>query len=271
MHRPMETGFAQTLLRRPSFEAAVVEAMGATAAFARHTHDEFVISANVGGAERIWLDGRSLEAGPGDITVYEPGAMQASQGASVAGSRWGFVSLYAEPGFVARTLGLPQPPPPGEPVLRDRGLFGQFMRLRRIIALRDGTDDGLAEETVVAILAATVGAGGCRRPVPRGDALVRRVATLLTDRLGDHPSLTQIAAEVGISREHLVRRFSAAYGMPPMRWALQRRVARARTLLRAGTPPADVAAALGFTDQAHLTRVFRDAMGTTPGRYRAGN
>jgi AraC-like DNA-binding protein len=59
--------------------------------------------------------------------------------------------------------------------------------------------------------------------------------------------------------------------MPPMRWALQRRVARARTLLRAGTPPADVAAALGFTDQAHLTRVFRDAMGTTPGRYRAGN
>jgi AraC-like DNA-binding protein len=145
------------------------------------------------------------------------------------------------------------------------------MRLRRIIALRDGTDDGLAEETVVAILAATVGAGGCRRPVPRGDALVRRVATLLTDRLGDRPSLTQIAAEVGISREHLVRRFSAAYGMPPMRWALQRRVARARTLLRAGTPPADVAAALGFTDQAHLTRVFRDAMGTTPGRYRAGN
>lgn len=266
----METGFVQTLFRRPGFEAAVVEATGVTAAFGKHTHDDFVISANVGGAERIWLDGRSLEAGPGDTTVYEPGAMQASQGETVAGVRWGFVSLYAEPGFVAVALGLPQPPAPGEPVLRDRDLFGQFMRLRRIIALPDETDDGLAEETVVAILAATVGAGGCRRPVPRGDALVRRVAALLTDRLSDRPSLTQIAAEVGISREHLIRRFSGVYGMPPMRWASQLRVARARSLLRAGMPPADVAAALGFTDQAHLTRAFRDAMGTTPGRYRAG-
>jgi AraC-like DNA-binding protein len=39
-------------------------------------------------------------------------------------------------------------------------------------------------------------------------------------------------------------------------------------LLRGGTPPGDVAAMLGFADQAHLTRAFRNAMGTTPGRYR---
>ena len=71
-----------------------------------------------------------------------------------------------------------------------------------------------------------------------------------------------------MSREHLIRRFASVHGMPPMAWALQRRVARARTLLRGGIRPAEVAALLGFADQAHLTRAFRNAMGTTPGRYR---
>ena len=98
--------------------------------------------------------------------------------------------------------------------------------------------------------------------------IVRRAAAMLLDRLGDPPSLAEIAAEIGVSREHLIRRFSSVYGMPPMAWALQRRVARARTLLRGGMPPADAAAMLGFADQAHLTRAFRNAMGTTPGRYR---
>ncbi|MBK1660787.1 helix-turn-helix transcriptional regulator [Paracraurococcus ruber] len=269
----MGTGFSQTLLRRPGFEAAVIEATGAGATFPRHTHDDFVIAANIEGAERIWLDGRWLEAAAGDVTAYDPGALQASQGMAGAGSRWRFVSLYAEPAFVAQALGLPAPPPLGAPVRRDPVLLRRFAELGRMIAGPDGTEDGAedgrAEEIAVAILAATVGGGATARPAPPGDAVVRRAAAMLLDRLGNPPSLAAVAAEVGVSREHLVRRFGAVHGMPPMAWALQRRVARARTWLRRGMPPAEVAAMLGFADQAHLTRAFRQAMGTTPGRYRA--
>ena len=265
----MAAGFSQKLLRRPGFEAGIVEATSAAAAFPKHTHDEFVISANMEGAERIWLDGRTLEAEAGDVTAYNPGALQASHGLARAGTRWRFVSLYAEPGFVAQALGLQAPPSLGVPVSRDPGLMRHFTDLARIVAVSEGIDGGLAEETAIAILAATAGKAQPGRTASRGDVTVRRVATMLLDRLADPPSLAEIAAEVGVSREHLIRRFASAHGMPPMAWALQRRVARARTLLRAGTPPAEVAASLGFADQAHLTRAFRNAMGTTPGRYRA--
>lgn len=264
----MGTGFSQILFRRPGFEAAIVEATGAGAAFPKHTHDEFVISANVEGAERIWLDGRTLEAATGDVTAYNPGALQASHGVTGTGSRWRFVSLYAEPGFVAQALGLQAPPSLRVPVLRNPILMRHFAELGRMIAVPAGGDQGMAEETAVAILAETVGTGETGRPAPRGDAVARRAAAMLLDRLGDLPSLAEIAAEIGMSREHLIRRFASVHGMPPMAWALQRRVARARTLLRGGMPPADVAAMLGFADQAHLTRAFRNAMGTTPGRYR---
>lgn len=220
------------------------------------------------GAERVWLDGRILEAAVGDVTAYNPGALQASHGVPGTGTRWRFVSLYAEPGFVVQALGLQSPPSLRGPVLRDPILMRHFADLGRMIAVPEDRNNGMAEEKAVAILAATVGTGETGRPAARGDAVVRRAAEMLLDRLGDRPSLAEIAAEIGVSREHLIRRFASVHRMPPMAWALQRRVARARTLLRGGMPPADVGAMLGFADQAHLTRAFRNAMGTTPGRYR---
>lgn len=41
--------------------------------FDKHSHDEFVIGANLLGEEHIWLDGRSFSAGVGAITTYNPG------------------------------------------------------------------------------------------------------------------------------------------------------------------------------------------------------
>jgi len=57
--------------------------------------------------------------------------------------------------------------------------------------------------------------------------------------------------------------------MPPQQWQMKARVERAKNLLKKGdTPLASVAVGLGFADQAHLTRVFRKIVGTTPGAWR---
>ncbi|MFB7464272.1 helix-turn-helix domain-containing protein [Streptomyces sp. NPDC056224] len=66
---------------------------------------------------------------------------------------------------------------------------------------------------------------------------------------------------------HLIRSFTAAYGLPPHAYLTGRRVALARRLLLAGAPPAAAATAAGFYDQAHLTRHFGRHVGTSPARY----
>jgi len=55
--------------------------------------------------------------------------------------------------------------------------------------------------------------------------------------------------------------------LPPHRYVTGRRIDRARALLLDRVPPAEVAATVGFYDQAHLTRHFRATLGVTPAAY----
>lgn len=73
--------------------------------------------------------------------------------------------------------------------------------------------------------------------------------------------------QAGWSRQHLARRFGDEFGLGPKLAARVVRLARARQMLLA-TPSfvtiAQVAAACGYYDQAHLSRDFAELAGCTP-------
>jgi len=79
------------------------------------------------------------------------------------------------------------------------------------------------------------------------------------------PDLEALARAQRRHRTTLVKQFARRYGLPPQAWLRNWRVARARVLLRDGLPLAQAAHAVGFADQAHLTRVFKQVYGSTPG------
>ena len=72
----------------------------------------------------------------------------------------------------------------------------------------------------------------------------------------------------GVGRSHLCRSFQSAMGLPPYRFRAQLRIARARRLLAEGHDCSAVAAAMGFCDQSHFARTFKELSGATPGSYR---
>jgi AraC-like DNA-binding protein/mannose-6-phosphate isomerase-like protein (cupin superfamily) len=76
-----------------------------------------------------------------------------------------------------------------------------------------------------------------------------------------------IAASLGRSREGFTRLVTRRLGVSPHAFRVLARLNLARQLLRAGQPIAAVAADAGFSDQSHLTRLFRSTFGTTPGVY----
>ena len=91
---------------------------------------------------------------------------------------------------------------------------------------------------------------------------------LLHAQLAAPPSLEELAAAVNLSPFHFARVFRRATGMPPHTWLMQQRIARARGLLQGGCLPLEVATQLGFADQSHLSRQFKQVYGVGPGAYR---
>ncbi|MFM2406531.1 MAG: hypothetical protein RL223_4411 [Pseudomonadota bacterium] len=105
-------------------------------------------------------------------------------------------------------------------------------------------------------------------PASRADPLLQRVRERLALCDGPPPGLAELATDAGLDRYRLLRRFQAAWGLPPHAWALQHRLALAHARVLRGEAVAEVAAALGFTDQSHLHRHFVRSYGYTPGALR---
>jgi AraC-like DNA-binding protein len=77
-------------------------------------------------------------------------------------------------------------------------------------------------------------------------------------------SVAAMAERLGVSARQLHRRCLAIFGYGPRRLARVLRVGRALDAARAGGSLAGVAAACGFSDQAHLCREMVELAGTTP-------
>lgn len=120
------------------------------------------------------------------------------------------------------------------------------------------------------------------------DQAVSRLAETLTSRLsqiapvppdllvaverivarGGRIDVSRLAASLGVTRQHLARRFAAHVGVPPKTFC---RVVRLWRVLRSTTIGsvnwAGLAADLGYSDQSHLVTEFRSLTGLTPGRW----
>lgn len=101
-----------------------------------------------------------------------------------------------------------------------------------------------------------------------GMSAVHRTEALLRKGLSDPIDLRTVATREGISEYALIRAFRRCYAITPIQHLISLRTERACGLLAAGELPADAAQEAGFADQAHLTRAFKQRMGTTPAAYR---
>lgn len=111
------------------------------------------------------------------------------------------------------------------------------------------------------------------RPRPRQGGLapwqLHRVMACLEAHLADGVSLRTLAELVDLSTSYLIRAFKASTGVTPHQWLRAARVRRAQHLLADGSRSlAMIAQETGFVDQAHLTRIFGQIIGETPGAWR---
>lgn len=100
---------------------------------------------------------------------------------------------------------------------------------------------------------------------------MRRATELLEAHLDGDIALQQVAEACELSVSHFSRAFKQTFRTPPYRWLIERRVDRARDLMKnSRLPLADIAIRCGFADQSALNRSFKRIHGVTPGTWRRG-
>lgn len=97
----------------------------------------------------------------------------------------------------------------------------------------------------------------------------RRVIAHIKARLDQPIDNDQLAALVRLSSGHFCRAFRNTFGVTPHAYVMQQRVEQASLMMIRSTEPlAAIAVACGFTDQAHLSRLFRRMKGFPPALWR---
>jgi AraC-like DNA-binding protein len=119
-----------------------------------------------------------------------------------------------------------------------------------------------------------IGTLGKMVPAPRAHGglspgAMRRVREFVDTHLNSSIDLTTLASVAGVSIHHFARGFKQSAKVTPHNYLVQKRVERARELLaRTELSLSEIAYAVGFSDQSHLTRHFRQMLGVTPGQFR---
>uniref|UniRef100_A0AAU2V6N3 Helix-turn-helix domain-containing protein n=1 Tax=Streptomyces sp. NBC_00003 TaxID=2903608 RepID=A0AAU2V6N3_9ACTN len=110
-------------------------------------------------------------------------------------------------------------------------------------------------------------------PTPRTDRDMDALADVRAYALSHlHEPLTvpALAERAGMSPRSFARHFTAATGMPPLRWLLDQRVATAQKLLeRTDLPMPEVARRAGFGSEITMRQHFATRLATSPRAYRA--
>ncbi|MET4061757.1 AraC-like DNA-binding protein [Arthrobacter sp. UYP6] len=135
---------------------------------------------------------------------------------------------------------------------------------------KDQDDDGGASRRRTAAVAAAARWLEDSVPAPSPDALL---ANRLEDLIQADAALIRVeqaAEQLGVSVRTVQRLARRHVGLPPLamirRYRLQEAAERVR--LNPETPIADIAAELGYADQAHLAAAFREVLGFTASSYR---
>ena len=96
-----------------------------------------------------------------------------------------------------------------------------------------------------------------------------RLIEFIEEHLDGDLSLEAMAREVQLCPLYLPRAFRASIGRSPHQYVLQRRIERAKDLLRnSDMPIVEVALSVGFSSQSHLSAWFRRTVGIPPSDYR---
>jgi AraC-like DNA-binding protein len=233
--------------------------------YVRHRHDTYSISVTRCGVQEFDYRGSVHRSLPGQVVVLHPDEPHDGRPGTDAG--FIYFGLHLDPAQVfeacMRKASLPFV---ANPVITDSALASV------ILSVFDGPLEPLhADELIQAVSHSLLRNGhlriGSAKRRAVSDKVIGRAREFLEENCTRVVSAAELETACGETRFTVGEQFKRRFGTSPYRFLLMRRLDRVRSRLRNSCDLADLAQEVGFADQAHMTRAFKSAFGTTPSSF----
>jgi AraC-like DNA-binding protein len=190
-------------------------------------------------------------------------------GSSATDAGFSYQIIHIDPFLVQKALGGKPLPFVDNPIVELGWPLPHI--LSRAWDVKDDLDDVEDEEVIasVASLLEAASSDGRRMRHPLPLAALQRVREALAADPANRRTTLELECISGLDRWTLARGFRIAYGTSPRGFRTMRQLDKVRRLVLGGASFADAALAAGFSDQSHMSRMFKSAYGLTPMQWTA--
>ena len=241
--------------------------------FTKHIHDGFAIGVIEQGALRFSYKGETLTASPGCINLVIPG--EAHDGFAASDEGWTYRMFYLESKLLEQTAydlsGKIHKIPYFKACVIQDTYLANFIRNLHLLLENANVPLVEQESLLLAMLTEFISRYAEERysvnRVGQETKVVNLAREYIEDTYTKNLSIKELSAICNLSPYHLIRVFHKCIGVPPHIYLKQVRIKRAKVLLAKGFSMAFIAHEVGFADQSHFTKQFKQITGITPKKY----
>ena len=243
-----------------------------TQIFPRHIHEGYAVGVIEHGALAFSYRGERVIAPSGSVNLVIPG--EAHDGYAATPTGWSYRMFYPATELIEQVAynlyGQVRSPYFATGVIQDRNLANQISTIHRLLEERNLPT--LEQESLVfSMLTSFVARHSDRRTDlcywGKEDRAVKLVKDYIEEHYSENISLQDLSVTCHLTAFHLIRVFKNHIGVPPHIYLKQVRIKRAKEFLAKGFLPVYVAHEMGFVDQSHFSKQFKQITGITPSQY----
>ncbi|MBK5145728.1 AraC family transcriptional regulator [Budviciaceae bacterium BWR-B9] len=233
-----------------------------------HLHQALSVGAIEQGKTCVNYAGREYMASAGELVLIEPEAVHSCN--PINGGSRSYHMLYLDTAWCLKRLSSLLSLPVeriycNSFAIREPTLFAQYLTL--VHQLQQGNVEQIPElldRFTFTLFSRYCSSGASGEPEREVTLYMRQ---RLLENLLAPPSLSQLAEELSLRPETLIRIFFHDVGITPKAFVNNLRIEYAKQLLRQGEDIVDVAQSTGFSDQSHFHKLFVSNTAATPGQY----
>lgn len=148
--------------------------------------------------------------------------------------------------------------------MKDPDLWFSLLKIFRELQVSDGSSSDSIQSILLSVLAESCNGESSSTP-----PWVKLLHQILSDRWNEFISLSELSRELNMHPVTISKKFPDFFGCTLADYMRKIKIERAAyQFMNSSMPFAEIAYHCGFSDQSHLTRVFKSYTGYTPHRYR---